>query len=226
MVIKENKTEYGMSKFFSGIYLWMFVGLIISGGVAYFTSVTPSMIRLVAGIYPIILIMELVVVIAFSALRKKASPKVAKILFIIYSAISGLTLSSIFLVYKIESIGVVFLSSALMFGLLAVYGYLTKNDLSSIGKVLLFALLAVIIMSLVNIFVGNSTFDIVISIISIVVFLGLTAWDMQSLKRIYEYYKNDERELSKMSIYGALDLYLDFINIFLELLNIFGKSKD
>lgn len=224
MITKEK--DYGMSKFFSGVYLWMFIGLAISGLVAYFTSVTPAMWKIVWSGYTLIIILELIVVIAFSALRRKVSPNVAKILFVIYSAISGLTLSSIFLVYEIGSIGMVFLSSALMFGLLALYGYTTKTDLSSIGKVLLFALLAIIIMSVINIFVGNSTFGIVISIISIVVFLGLTAWDMQALKTMYNYYKNDEKELGKVAIYGALNLYLDFINIFLELLSLFGKRRD
>lgn len=223
MVIDNNN---GMSKFFSKVYLWMFIGLLISGGVAYYTSITPSMIKFVYGSYGWILITELIVVIAFSALRKKVSPGVAKVLFVTYAAISGLTLSSIFLVYKIQSIGMVFLSSALMFGLLAAYGYITKTDLSSFGKILLFALLAIIIMSVINIFAHNGTFGIIISIISIVVFLGLTAWDMQALKAMYNYYASDEKELGKIAIYGALDLYLDFINIFLQLLNLFGKSKD
>lgn len=223
MVIDNNN---GISKFFSKVYLWMFIGLLISGGVAYYTSITPSMIKFVYGSYGWILITELIVVIAFSALRKKVSPGVAKVLFVTYAAISGLTLSSIFLVYKIQSIGMVFLSSSLMFGLLAAYGYITKTDLSSFGKILLFALLAIIIMSVINIFAHNGTFGIIISIISIVVFLGLTAWDMQALKAMYNYYASDEKELGKIAIYGALDLYLDFINIFLQLLNLFGKSKD
>lgn len=219
-------SENGISKFFSKVYLWMFIGLLISGGVAYYTSVTPAMIRIVYSSFNLILIIELIVVIAFSALRNKVSPLVAKILFITYSAISGLTLSSIFLVYKIESVGLVFLSAAVMFGLLALYGYITKQDLSSLGKILIFALLAIVVMSLINIFVGNESFNIFISIVSVVIFLGLTAWDMQALKAMYNYYSSDERELGKMAIYGALDLYLDFINIFLSLLNLFGKSRD
>lgn len=223
MVIHE---ENKMSKFFSGVYLWMFIGLLISGAVAYYTSVSLSMLNFVYKWYTLIIILELVVVIAFTALRKKVSPLVAKILFIVYSAVSGLTLSSIFLVYEIQSVGLVFLASALMFGLLALYGYTTKQDLTSFGKILIFALLAIVIMSVINMFLGNGTFGIIISVVSVVVFLGLTAWDMQALKNIYRYYENDEEELNKMTIYGALDLYLDFINIFLQLLNLFGKSKD
>lgn len=218
--------EEKMSKFFSKVYLWMFVGLLISGGVAYYTSVTSDMIKFVYSNYTFILLAELLVVILFSALRKKVSPLVAKLLFILYSVVSGLTLSSIFLVYRLDSIGTVFLSSALMFGLMALYGYITKTNLSSFGKILIFALLAVIIMSLINMFIGNGTFGIVISIISIVVFLGLTAYDMQALKSMYNYYSSDEDELNKVAIYGALDLYLDFINIFLRLLQLFGKSRD
>lgn len=223
MVIDSNDK---MSRFFSKVYLWMFIGLLISGGVAYYTSVTRSMQIFVYGNYTWILLAELLVVIFFSFLRKKVSPLVAKILFVLYAAISGLTLSSIFLVYKLDSVGIVFLSSAIMFALLALYGYITKQDLSSLGKILIFALLAIIIMSLINIFIGNSTFSIVVSIISVVVFLGLTAWDMQALKAMYNYYASDEEELNKIAIYGALDLYLDFINIFLQLLNLFGKNKD
>lgn len=215
-----------MSKFFSKVYLWMFIGLLVSGGIAYYTSVTPGVRGMVYGAFNWLLILELVVVIAFTALRKKVSPLVAKILFVLYAAISGLTLSSIFLVYRLDSIGMVFLSSALMFGLMALYGYVTKTNLSSFGKVLIFALLAVVIMSLINMFVGNGTFGIVISVISIAVFLGLTAYDMQALKEMYNYYSNDENELNKVAIYGALDLYLDFINIFLRLLQLFGKSRD
>lgn len=223
MVIENND---GLSKFFSKVYLWMFAGLLVSGAVAYYTAVTPGVRGMVYSSFNLLLILELVVVIAFSALRRKVSPTVAKILFIVYAIVSGLTLSSIFLVYKLDSIGMVFISSALMFGLMALYGYVTKNDLSSFGKVLIFALLAIIIMSLINMFVGNGTFGVLISVISIIVFLGLTAWDMQNLKRIYNYYCNNDDELNKAAIYGALDLYLDFINIFLELLRLFGKSRD
>lgn len=216
----------GMSKFFSKVYLWMFIGLLVSGGIAYYTSVSVPMIKFVYGNYTWIILTELLVVILFTFLRKKVSSGVAKLLFLLYSAISGLTLSSIFIAFKLSSIIMVFISAALMFGLLAIYGYVTKQDLSSLGKIMIFALIAVLIMSLINLFVMNSTFGAVVSVISIVVFLGLTAWDMQALKAMHNYYSNDEDELNKVAIYGALDLYLDFINIFLQLLQLFGKSND
>ncbi len=220
------ESENGLSKFFTKVYMWMFVGLLISGGVAYYTSVSEAMLKFVMDFYLFIVIAELVTVISFTALRNKVSPSTAKILFVVYSALSGLTLSSIFLIYKIESIGMVFFAASLMFALLAVYGYVTKQDLSSFGKILLFGLISVIIMSLINIFIGNSAFDIFISIVSIVIFLGLTAYDMSRLKQIYNYYSNDSDMLDKVSIYGALDLYLDFVNILLKLLRLFGKRKD
>ena len=225
MVIK-NKNENGISKFFTKVYLWMFIGLLLSTISSYFTFINPAMNSSVYNAFGLILIIELIVVITFSLLRRKVSPMGAKIMFIVYSIISGLTLSSIFIVYKLSSIITVFLSAAVMFGLLALYGYFTNQDLTSFGKLLIFGLLAVVIMSIINIFVTSQSFDITISIISIIIFLGLTAWDMQNLKKIYYYYENDYEALDKSAIYGALDLYLDFINIFLDLLRLFGKSRD
>ena len=172
------------------------------------------------------IVLEFITVLVLSLARNKISATLAKLLFILYSGVSGVTLSSIFLVYKIDSILLVFASSALLFGLMALYGYITKNDLSTFGKILLFGLFAIIIMGIINIFVGNSMFDLFISIVSIIIFLGLTAYDMQKIKAIYNYYGPNEEELSKASIYGALDLYLDFVNIFLKLLHLFGKEKD
>lgn len=215
-----------MNKFFNKVYLWMFIGLLLSGVTAYVTATNLEMLKFVYSNFLFIIILELVIVIAFSALRNKVSPKVAKILFVIYSIVSGLTLSSIFIVYKISSVGMVFLASAIMFGLMAIYGYITKQDLTTFGKMLIFALISIIIMSVINIFIGNGTFGIIISVISVAVFLGLTAWDMQNLKRIYNYYSNNSKMIDKMAIYGALDLYLDFINLFLRLLNLFGKENN
>lgn len=220
----DNKNT--LSKFISGVYLWMFIGLVISGLTGYITSRSYEMLRFVSNNIFIIIIAELIVVIAFSALQRKVSPLVAKILFILYAFISGLTLSSIFLVYTKQSLIMIFISSALMFGLLALYGYTTNTNLDSLGKMLIFGLIAIIVVSIINMFVNSSGLNITLSIVSVVLFLGLTAYDMQKLKSIYNYYSNNENELSKASIYGALNLYLDFINIFLELLQLFGKKND
>lgn len=215
----------GLSKFFSKVYMWMFIGLLTSGVVSYVVSSTASM-SFVLNNYTIFALLEIIMVVAFVSLRRKASPTLATVLFLIYAAMNGATLSIIFLAYSIKSILFVFIASALMYGGLAIYGYTTKKDLTNMGKLLLFGLIAIIVVSLINVFVGNSKLDIILSVVSICVFLGLTAWDMQSLKMIYNYYLNDENELKKASIYGALDLYLDFINVFLNLLRLFGKAKD
>lgn len=214
-----------MNKFFSKVYLWMFLGLLISGSVGYYSSVNYNMISFISKFYYLIIILELIVVISFTALKNKVSTKMASLMFIIYSIISGLTLSSIFLIYSLGSIVKVFISSAVLFGILAIYGYITKNDLSNLGKLFIIGLFIIIVVSIINIFIGSNKLDIGLSIISVVLFLGLTAWDMQSLKNIYYYYSNDEESLKKTSIYGALSLYLDFINIFLDLLRLFGSRK-
>ena len=214
-------SKNSFSKFISGVYLWMFLGLLVSGLTAYLTSTSISMLRFISKNLLIIIILEFIVVIAFSSLQRKA-----KILFIVYSFISGLTLSSIFLVYTKGSLMMIFVSSAIMFALLALYGYTTNTNLDSLGKILIFGLLAIIITSIINIFINSSGLDITLSIVSVVLFLGLTAYDMQKLKSIYSYYQSDSNMLEKSAIYGALNLYLDFINIFLELLNLFGKRND
>ena len=223
MVIKQDN---GMASFLSKVYMWMFIGLLVSGVCAYYTAVTPSMLKLVYSSFMLIIVAELIVVFVFSLLRRKVSYGIAKALFLIYSALSGLTLSSIFIVYKLDSIVMVFLASAIMFGLMALYGYFTKSSLMSLGKMLIFGLIAIVIMSIINMFVNSSSFGIVLSIISVVIFLGFTAYDMQKLKEVYDYYSSDEAELSKAAIYGALDLYLDFINIFIDLLRLFGNRRD
>lgn len=221
-MVKNNN----ITNFFAKVYLWMFLGLAISGGIAYATTINETLRVFALSNYIYILISELIVVIAFSALAKKTTPLAAKIMFVLYSALNGLSLCSIFLVYKIGSISFVFMSSALLFGVLALYGFMTKQDLTSFGKILLAGLFTIIVMSIVNLFFGNAGFGILISVVSVVLFSGLIMWDMNRLKHIYYDFENNEVELDKISIYGALDLYLDFINIFIQLLNIFGKRKD
>jgi len=220
MVINENNK---MSNYFTKVFLWMFIGLFVSGVVAYFTSHNYTMLSIVSKGYFFIIILELVCVIAFSKLVTKVSSGTSKLLFIGYSILNGLTLSTVFLVHRLGSITTAFFTASLMFGLLAAYGYITKNDLTSFGKILFIGLFTVIIVSIINIFVGNGTVNIVLSILSVLIFCGLTAYDMQKLKRLYNYY--GEEKADSIAIYGALDLYLDFINIFIHLLSLFGGRR-
>ncbi len=201
-------------------FFWMFIGLLvtfITGGVI--CSNATLLKASLSGFYIIAIIVQLILVIVLSRKIFTFKPTTAKIIFIIYSMITGFTISSIFVVYELSSIIFVFALASVMFLIMALIGYYTKLDLSKIGTYLLFGLIGVILCSLVNIFWINDTFTTIICVISIFVFLGFTAWDVQKIKRM-----NFDSE--NIAIYGALELYLDFINIFLDLLQLFGNSKD
>lgn len=211
------------NKIFSKIFFWMFVGLAITFGVGYYVSLNENMLYNVFSSYYIFLIIaEIGVVIWLSARIRKMKPTTAKVLFCLYSFITGLTFSSIFVVYQITSIVFVFGITAIIFLIFALIGYFTKMDLTKIGTYLFMILLGVIICSIINIFVGSKTFDLGITIVCLIVFIVYTAYDIQIIKRnLYNITEEDN-----LAIYGALQLYLDFINIFLRLLQLFGKSRD
>ena len=145
----------------------------------------------------------------------------AKICFLLYSFVTGLTFSYLFLAYELYSLIYVFGITSLLFGTFALIGYFTKIDLSKFSTFLFMGLFAIIICSLINIFIGNETFDLILTIIGIVIFLGYTAYDIQKVKYNLETFPEDN-----LAIYGALELYLDFINLFLKLLSLFGKRRD
>lgn len=211
------------NKIFSKIFFWMFIGLAITFGIGYSVSINENMLYNVFSKYYIFLIIaELVVVIWLSARIRKMKPTTAKLLFCAYSFITGLTFSSIFVVYKMTSIVMVFGIASLIFLIFALIGYFTKLDLTKIGTYLFMILLGVIICSLINMFVGSETFDLALTIICLIVFIVYVAYDIHIIKRnLYAIPEEDN-----LAIYGALQLYLDFINIFLRLLQLFGKSRD
>ena len=211
------------NKIFSKIFFWMFIGLAITFGIGYYVSVNENMLYNVFSKYYIFLIIaELVVVIWLSARIRKMKPTTAKLLFCAYSFITGLTFSSIFVVYKMTSIVMVFGITSLIFLIFALIGYFTKLDLTKIGTYLFMILLGVIICSLINMFVGSETFDLALTVICLIVFIVYVAYDIQVIKRsLYSFPEEDN-----LAIFGALQLYLDFINIFLRLLQLFGKSND
>lgn len=208
---------------FSKVFMWMFIGLAITFGIGYYVSVNPNMLFNVFGSYYwLLIIAELVVVIWLSARIRKMKPTTAKLLFCAYSFLTGLTFSSIFVIYEISSIIYVFGITAVLFLIFALIGYFTKIDLTKIGVYLFMALLGVIICSIINIFLGSETFDLGITIVCLIVFIIYIAYDMQIIKRnLYLIPEEDN-----LAIYGALQLYLDFINIFLRLLQLFGRSRD
>ena len=211
------------NKIFSKIFLWMFIGLAITFGIGYYASVNENMLyNIFSRYYFILIILEIVVVIWLSARIRKMKPITAKILFCLYSFLTGLTFSSIFVVFEITSIMLVFGITALIFLIFALLGYFTKIDLSKLSVYLFMGLFGVIICSLINMFIGSNTFDLGITIIALIIFIAYVAYDIQIIKRnLYNIIEEDN-----LAIYGASQLYLDFINLFLRLLRLFGKSRD
>ncbi len=208
----------------SKVFLWMFLGLLVTFGTGYYISTNENMVYNIfsGGMYFFLVILELVLVIVLSARIRKMNPMTAKIMFLLYSFVTGVTFAAIFIEFKLESIMFVFLVTAIVFGIFALIGHYTKLDLTKIGTFLLMALLGIIICIIINIFLNSETFDIVISCVSVVVFLGFTAYDVQKIKLLSYNFENEDN----LAIIGALELYLDFINIFLDLLRLFGDSKD
>lgn len=212
------------NKIFPKVFMWMFIGLLISFGTGYFVYSNPNMLYNIfsTSMYYVIIIAELLIVIFLSARIQKMNPLTAMMSFILYSIVTGLTLSIVFVMFEISSIIYIFLITAFIFLIFALLGYFTKIDLSKYSTIFLMGLLGIIIATIVNMFLNNGTFDIILSWIGIVLFVGLVAYDIQKIKR-YGAIIDDQ---NKVAIIGALDLYLDFINIFLRLLSLFGKNKN
>ncbi len=212
------------------VYNWMALGLFISAITAYVTTQSEWMLNIIFGnsyMFYILIFAELGLVIAISGAINKLSASTASGLFLLYSFLNGLTLSAILLVYTASSVFQVFLITALMFGAMSAYGYFTKSDLSSWGRYLFMGLIGIIIASVVNIFLANSTMDWLISFVGVIIFTGLTAYDTQKIKRMgEELIGADGERIGKVAILGALALYLDFINLFLMLLRFFGQRRD
>ena len=211
------------NKIFSKIFFWMFIGLAITFGIGYYVSLNGNMLYNVYSKYYIYLVIaEIAVVIWLSARIRKMSPTTAKILFCLYSFLTGLTFSSIFVLYQITSIISIFGITALIFLIFALIGYFTKIDLTKLGVYLFMGLLGVIICSIINMFVKSGTFDLTLTIIALIIFIIYIAYDIQIIKRnLYTFEEQDN-----LAIFGALQLYLDFINIFLRLLQLFGRNRD
>jgi len=208
----------------SKVFLWMTAGLLITFATGYVVALNEKMLINIfaSGFYWIFILAELILVLVLSARVLKMKKTTAQICFILYSFVSGLTFSSVFVIYDLMSIFYVFIIAAIIFALFGAIGYFTDIDLSKWGTFLLMSLFGIILCMVMNMFLKSEGFDLTISIISIIVFLGFTAYDLQKLK----YLSESEIPEDNLAIYGALELYLDYINIFLDLLRIFGDSKD
>lgn len=210
------------------VYVWMSAALVITGLVAYYVANDYNILSIIFGnqmVFWGLCIAELAIVLGLSAAINKISAFTATIMFIVYSVLNGATLSSIFLLYEMGSIASTFFVTAGTFGAMAIYGSVTKTDLTKIGNICFMALIGIIIASLVNIFlVKSGMMELIINIAGVVIFVGLTAYDSQKIKALL--YNAESMEVGqKIAVLGALTLYLDFINLFLKLLALFGKKK-
>jgi FtsH-binding integral membrane protein len=193
--------------------------------VSYFVGTTPALIEFFfTGITKwIVIFLPLVAVIGISfALNSNPPKEIALLMLCGFAALMGLSFAAIFAVYKMGSIFTAFMGAAVLFGVMSIYGYFTKTSLDSVGKFMFVGLIAIIIASIINIFIGSSVFSMVISALAIIIFLGLTAYDTQKIREMLSYDSNTGSE----EVAGALTLYLDFINIFLSLLQLFGDKKE
>ena len=209
------------------VYFKMFLAMIVTAVTSVFVAGNEAILTLIfsSRVAPIVLlVLQVGVVLILSCRIEKLSTGTASLLFYLYSVLTGVTLSVILLVYTASSIAQTFFITAAVFAAMSIYGYFTSNDLSRFGSIMFMALIGLIVCSLVNMFFKSSTMDWIISFAGVLIFIGLTAWDTQKIKYMTAY--ADESMVGKIATIGALNLYLDFVNLFLYLLRFFGDSRD
>ncbi len=211
------------NKIFTKVYSWMFIGLLISFITGYYVSTNPNMTYNIysTNLYWILALIEIGVCIWLSAGIYKMQSMTAKILYCLYAILTGLTLSAIFIVFKMSSIILVFGITSLMFAIMSLIGKITNIDLTKLGTILFMGLIGILLASLLNMILGSQAFDLGITIIGIIIFTLYIAYDVQKIK-----YIATTLEEEKAGIICAFELYLDFINLFIKLLRLFGKNKD
>lgn len=227
-VTGEKEVAGEQQRFMTKVYGWMSFALIITGLIGMWTANTPSLVEIVFGnriVFIVLILVEFALVAGLVGLVRKISAKMATLIFILYSALNGVTLSSIFLLFTEESLASTFFITAGTFGVMSIYGLMTKTDLTKFGNILFMALIGLIIASLVNFFFKSEMLYWITTYAGVLIFTGLTAYDTQKIKNMNIIGNEGTEEDKKESIMGALTLYLDFINLFLFLLRIFGKRK-
>lgn len=209
--------------FIRSVYGWMFAGLLLTALASLWVILSPPMQRIVQSAYIFLIIAELGLVFFLSFRIQKMTPGTAAGAFFAFSVLNGLTLSAIFFVYSLGSIASAFMAASGMFGAMAIYGLVTKRDLTSWGSFFFMGLIGIIIVSVVNIFMRSDGLSFVIGVVGVFVFLGLTAYDNQKLKAYAAHASGSQ--ITNFAVIGALSLYLDFINLFLMLLRLFGGRR-
>jgi FtsH-binding integral membrane protein len=214
--------------FLRQVFAWMLLGLALTTGVAIYLSSSNDVAQYFednSGAYWVLIIAQFGAVIGLTFLLPKISANTAAVLFCLYAGLTGIVFAVLFEVYTTGSVVAAFGGATGVFGGMALYGYATERDLSSWGGILFGALIGLIVASVVYIFVGGSTFNLIIGIFGVIIFAGLTAYDIQKIKQIGARGIGNGESAQKMAIFGALALYLDFINLVLSLLRIFGGSR-
>ena len=210
------------------VYVWMTMALVITGITAYGVATTPALIVPIVTnkiLFFGLIIAELALVLGLSAAINRLSLTAATLMFVLYSVVNGATLSVIFLAFTLSSIANVFFITAGTFAVMAFIGYTTKTDLTSLGKILMMALIGIIIATVVNMFMRSTGLNMIISYIGVLVFVGLTAYDSQKIKQMLLTADDAGETAQKLALLGALSLYLDFVNLFIYLLRILGKRN-
>ena len=211
------------------VYTWMTLALVLTGLTAYGVATSPGIMMALYSNSALmwgLVIAEFALVIGISAAINRLSLATATLMFVAYSVINGAMLSSIFMIYTTASIASVFFITAATFAVMALIGYTTKTDLTSVGKLLFMALIGLVIATIVNMFIGSSTMTMICSYVGVLIFVGLTAYDSQKIKNMLMQAPDAGESSQKLALLGALTLYLDFINLFIYLLRIFGDRRD
>lgn len=219
-----------ISAYMRQVYLWMSIGMVITGLVAYSVANTPALRAAVLGnsiVMIVLIVAQFGLVIGLSAAIHKFSASMATFLFALYSALTGATVSSIFLVYSLGSIASTFMVAAGTFFAMSLYGTITKRDLTGLGNFLFMGLIGIIIAMIVNLFIKSGTMNLIVCCLGVLIFTGLTAYDTQRIRAFgADAPLDDPSAMRRGAILGALTLYLDFINMFLMMLQLFGGNRD
>ena len=226
-----NSGVLSFSSVMTRVYLWMTVALVLTAGASFLTVASPALLNLIFGNQAVIWVLfgiELLLVMGISMGINRLSPVTATALFLLYSVLNGVTLSSIFFAYSLGTITQAFAASGLTFGAMSFVGWTIKKDLSGFGRILIMALIGIIVASVINIFWSNSILDSIITYAGVFLFVGLTAYDTQKIKAMSEAAEayGDISATRRVAILGALSLYLDFINLFLYILRLLGRNRN
>ncbi|MBO4660875.1 MAG: Bax inhibitor-1/YccA family protein [Prevotella sp.] len=227
--MQELEKQQAFSVLMRKVYTWMTMALVITGICAYGVANSPALLQIIYSTpmaMIVLCIAEVGLVFWLSARIQKMALTTATIMFIVYSVLNGATMATLFIIYTQSSIARVFFITAATFGITALVGSTIKKDLSSLGGFLIMSLIGVIIAGVVNIFIKSSAFDFIISIVTVLIFVGLTAYDSQKIKQMLLMAPDADETAQKVALMGALSLYLDFINLFIHLLRIFGTRRD